>query len=215
MEYAREPARECRGETTARIGRVSRFGLRFPVITGHLGVAGLLRSTSSAVFGTRAYIALALASFSPDILDLLFALVGFCSPYGLYTHTLYSVVLQAAIIGAAAFLVSGSRAMGALFTSAVLLHLSADFITGRKLFLPGGEMVGLWVYENPPLDFLLEVPIVIVGWLLVRRSRRSAAWVTSGWVLAALLATQFVFDLTADPRLRKPNACFRSTTPEF
>ena len=33
--------------------------------------------------------------------------------------------------------------------------------------------------------------------------------------LLTLLAAQFVFDVTADPRLRKPNACFRSTTPEF
>lgn len=184
------------------------------MITGHLGVAGLLRSSSSVEFGTRVYIALALASFSPDLLELLFAIGGVCSPYGLYTHTLYSVLLQAAIIGAAAFLASGSRALGALFAMAVLLHLPGDFITGRKLFLPGGEMVGLKIYDKPALDFLLEVPIVVVGWLVVRR-RQSAAWVTSGWVLAALLAAQFVFDVTADPRLRKPNACFRSTTPEF
>ena len=185
------------------------------MITGHLGVAGLLRSTSSAEFGTRACIALALASLSPDILDLLFALVGFCSPYGLYTHTIWSVVLQAAVIGGAAFLISGSRPMGALFASAVLLHLSADFITGRKLFLPGGELVGLRVYDRPALDFLLEVPIALVGWLVMRRRKRSAAWATSGWVLAAVLATQLVFDATADARFRKPNACFRSTTPRF
>ena len=182
------------------------------MIIGHLGVAGLLRSTSRAEFGTRAYVALALASLSPDILDLLFALVGFCSPYGLYSHTLYSVVLQAAVIGVVAFLISGSRPMGALFASAVLLHLCADFITGRKLFLPGGELVGLRLYDKPALDFLLEVPIVILGWLVMRRRKRSVAWATSGWLLAALLATQFVFDLK-DPMLRKPNACFRSTIP--
>ncbi len=185
------------------------------MITGHLGVAALLRSSSSAEFRAPAYIALLLASVSPDVLDVSFALVGICSPYGLYTHTLYSVLLQAVIIGGVAFLVSGSSAVAAVFASAVLLHLPGDFITGRKLFLPGGEMIGLRVYDQPALDFLLEVPIVIVGWLVMRRSRRSAAWATSGWVLAALLAAQFVFDATADPRLRKPNACFRSTIREF
>ncbi|CAN5333003.1 hypothetical protein BH09GEM1_BH09GEM1_43210 [soil metagenome] len=185
------------------------------MITGHLGVAGLLRSFSGAEFRTRAYIALALASLAPDVLDLSFALIGFCSPYGLYTHTLYSVALQAAVVGSAVFLISGSRTMGLLFASAVLLHLPADFITGRKLFLPGGELIGLRVYDNPALDFLVEVPLVVAGWLVVRRTTRPAMRASSGWVLAGLLATQFVFDVTADPRLRKPNACFRSTTTRF
>jgi len=140
--------------------------------------------------------------------------VDFCSPYGLYSHTIFSVLLQAAILGGAAFLFFDSLAMGVLFASAVVLHLAADFFTGLKLMVPGGEFVGLNLYDRPWWDLALEVPLVVLGWLAARRvSERS--WMTSRWLLALVLGLQVFFDATHTGRLRKPTACFRSTTPEF
>ena len=185
------------------------------MITGHLGVAGLLRSTQGEKFGSAAFVALAVAALLPDLLDGVLFLVNVCSPYGLYTHTIFSVLLQSAAVGGAAFLVFDSRGMGAIFAAAVLLHLPADFFTGRKLFFPGGEMVGLNLYARPMWDFSLEVPLVVLGWVAARRSFRVQGWMTSAWLLALVLGVQIVDDATLARRLRKPTACFRSLTPEF
>ena len=149
------------------------------------------------------------------MLDGIFFLVGFCSPYGLYSHTIFSVLLQSAILGGAAFLVFDSRAMGVIFASAVVLHLGADYLTGQKLWVPGGEFVGLGLYDRPQWDFALEVPMVLLGWMASRRSSGERTWMTSAWVLVAVLAIQLLFDATSSRRLRKPSACFRSMTPEF
>lgn len=185
------------------------------MITGHLGVAGLLRSTQGDKFGKGAFVALAVASLFPDVLDAIFYLVDFCSPYGLYSHTIFSVLLQSAVLGGTAFLVSGSRAMGVLFASAVLLHLPADFITGQKLMYPGGEMVGLALYDRPRWDFALEMLLVVLGWMAARRYSRVRTWMTSAWLLAFVLGVQVLYDATHSRSLRKPTACFRSMTPEF
>ena len=185
------------------------------MITGHLGVAGLLRSTQGDKFGRGAFVALAVASLFPDLLDGVFFLVGFCSPYGLYSHTLYSVLLQSAVVGGAAFLVSGSRTMGLLFAVVVLLHLPADYFTGNKLMYPGGEMVGLNLYDRPAWDFVLEAPLVVLGWIAARRATTVRSWMTSPWLLALVLGVQLLNDATHSNRLRKPTACFRSMTPEF
>ena len=185
------------------------------MITGHLGVAGVLRATQGDKFGRGAFVALAVASLFPDVLDGVFFLVGFCSPYGLYTHTIHSVLLQSAVIGGAAFLYFGSRDVGLVFASAVLLHLAADYFTGQKLFVPGGEFVGLRLYDRHWWDFALEVLVVMLGWVAARRSSARFSWMASVWLLALVLAVQSFYDATQNRRLRKPTACFRSTTPEF
>lgn len=197
-------------------GRKRQLGVRSPVITGHIGIAGLLSATAKRKFGKGALAALAFASVSPDFLDALFFLVGFCSPYGLYTHTLYSVLLQAAVLGGAAFLLTGSRSMGGLYASAVLLHLAADLLTGQKILLPGGEMHGLYLYNHPIRDFVLESPLVLLGWLAARRSTFASTWMTSAGLLVPILLAQVVFDVTMHSRnTRKPTACFRASTPRY
>ena len=186
------------------------------MITGHLGVAGILRSTQGEKVGSVAFVALAVAALSPDVLDGVFVLIGSCNPYGLYTHTIFSVLLQSAVVGGAAFLAFDSRRLGVLFAAAVLLHLPADFLTGQKLMYPGGELVGLNIYERPWWDFALEVPLVVLGWLATRRSLQLRSWMTSAWMLALVLSVQAVFDAAShSPHTRKPTACFRSMTPEF
>ena len=182
------------------------------MITGHFGVTGLVRSASHAKMSPAVFIALVLASLAPDIADGLYAVLGICSPYGLYSHTVHAVVLEAAIVGGAAFLATRSRVTALTFAVVVLLHVPADYFTGRKLLLPGGELVGLLWYERPVYDFVLEVPTVLLGWWVLRLSGKAPRWATSVWVLAFVLIGQTAFDVVSSRRGRgvKPSACFRT-----
>ena len=180
------------------------------MITGHLGVAGIVRSLAHEEMSTGQLFAFALASFAPDIMDAAYFAFGICSPYGLYSHTVHAVVLQAAVIAGGAYLVTGSRVATVTIAAIVLLHIPADALTGRKLLLPGGEMTGLLLYDHPLYDFLLEVPSVGLGWWMLRRSGNAPRWVTSAGVLLLGLGVQAAFDvaLARSPRGFKPNACF-------
>jgi hypothetical protein len=150
-----------------------------------------------------------LASVAPDITDALYWVIGFCSPYGLYSHTIHAVVLEAALIGGVVLLVTGSRTMSLVFVIVVLLHVPADYITGRKLVVPGGEMVGLRLYDRPWLDWVLEVLIAVIGWWLLRRSGRAPRWAVSLWTLLMAVLLQTTLDALSTPRGGgfKPNAC--------
>lgn len=183
------------------------------MITGHLGVLGAAQSVSRAPSSSIALSALVIASFAPDILDAAYSVAGFCSPYGLYSHTVPAIAIETAIVAGVALLVTRSWATTLLFALVVVLHIPADFLTGRKLLWPGGEMTGLYWYDRPLEDFLLEVPTVLLGWWLLRRSGRAPRWATSVPVLTVVLLAQTAFDVEAarTGRGMKPSACFTDT----
>src|SRR4051812_7242275 len=112
------------------------------MLIGHAGVVAALRSFTTKPQGSAALIALILAAYAPDLLDAVLFLIGICSPYGLYSHTLPSVIVQAATIAGIAWLLSGSRSTTILFFVAVVLHAPADFLTGHKLVWPGADLMG-------------------------------------------------------------------------
>lgn len=175
----------------------------------HFGVALGLRSLEDARGGTAVVLALLGASLFPDLLDVGYYLIAICNPYGLYSHTIHAVGLQAAVVSGIAFLVTGSRATALLFAAVVLLHPLGDLVTGRKLVVPGGEMYGLRLYERPLLDFLLEASVVFGGWALVRRRRIVPSWATGYPFLVFMLTLLVAFGIrsaTRRPGL-KPNAC--------
>ena len=185
------------------------------MITGHLGLAAALRSTQRARATSLGFLALLLASIAPDVVDALYVPLGICNPYGLYSHTLHAVVLQAAVIGGATFLVTGSRGATLMFALVILLHIAADAITGIKLLVPGGEMIGLGLYAKPVLDFLIETPIAVAGWWLLRRSGRGPAWAVTRQAIFAVVLLQLAID--AAPTLigyrAKPNRCLEVPPP--
>lgn len=185
------------------------------MITGHFGVAAIAQSTLREPLRPLHLFLLFGASVAPDAVDVLYWLFGICSPYGLYSHTLHAVLLQAAVIGGVAFLVSGSWRMALLFVAVVLLHMPGDWITGQKLFAPGAEMMGLRLYDRPLWDWLLELPILLLGWLMLRRARTGPAWATSVYTLLFMMLVQTGFDLhgAATGRGVKPNACPRVEPP--
>ncbi|MEP7000269.1 MAG: hypothetical protein ABI969_07305 [bacterium] len=180
------------------------------MITGHFGVAGIARSVTRTKMNSGLFIAVALASLTPDILDGLYFALGICSPFGLYSHTLHAIVLEAAVVGGAALLITGSRVTALSFAVIIFLHIPADLITGHKLLLPGGEMIGLFWYEKPLFDFVLEVPTVILGWWVLRRRGLAPQWAASVWALTLVLLVQTTFDVlsTGSSRGVKPSACY-------
>ena len=181
------------------------------MITGHLGIAGMARSLSRAKTSSGLLVAFALASIAPDVMDVAYFALGICSPYGLYSHTLHAVILQAAIVAGAGYLTTRSPGTALGLGLIVLLHLPADFITGHKLLMPGGDMVGLNVYGRPFLDFLVEVPIALLGWWAMRRRATAPRWATSIWMFVLVVGIQTAFDATR--KGVKPSACFpRSAT---
>ena len=172
------------------------------MIVGHVGVAAATRS----VWQRASLPWLLVACGAPDLVDIAFAVAGVCNPYGLYSHTVPAAALLAAVIGGAALLITGSRATALASALMVLLHLPPDLVTGYKIFWPGGPMIGLYVYQHGLLDFLIEAPILIAGWWLLRRSRNAPVWATSVTVLVVLLAGQATLDIMVG-RSMKPSAC--------
>jgi hypothetical protein len=171
------------------------------VITGHLGVAAAARSR----WPVAPLLWLLPVAIAPDLLDVGYALSGVCSPYGLYSHTIPAAALLGAVLGGVAFLASGSRAAGLLTAALVLAHLPLDLVTGLKLYWPGGPLLGLHLYERPLLDFLIETPVLVGGWWLLRRSGRGPRWATMGAAVLGLVALQGAFDLLE--RGLKPTGC--------
>ena len=174
------------------------------MIAGHLGIAGAVHSTrrDSSLFWLLG------ASMAPDIVDALFVVAGSCNPYGLYSHTVPAAALIAALTGAIAYFATGQRATGVLAALLVLAHLPPDYVTGRKLFWPGGELYGLRLYEHPVADFALEALIATVGWWLVRRKSWAPRWATGWLALAAVILLQATLDVAgARGGGSKPTAC--------
>lgn len=174
------------------------------MIAGHLGIAGAVysgRRNSSLLW-------LLGASMAPDVVDALFVAAKICNPYGLYSHTFHAAALIAAVTGGMAFLATGQRSTGLLAALLVLAHLPPDYITGLKLFWPGGELLGLRLYNHPVADFALEALIAAGGWWLVRSREWAPRWATGWLALAALLALQGTLDIVGARRGGlKPSAC--------
>jgi hypothetical protein len=174
------------------------------VITGHLGVAAVANATRR----DSTLLWLLGATMAPDVVDALFVMAGSCNPHGLYSHTLPAAALVAAATGALAYLGTNQRATGLLAAALVLVHVPLDYITGYKLFWPGGELHGLRLYNWPVLDFLLEGVLTTIGWWMLRSRDWAPRWAVTRGALAALLLFQAVTDVVGYQRGGvKPSAC--------
>ena len=184
------------------------------MIFGHMGVVAALRATIRRPGGSYALMAMCVVAVLPDVLDVFYFVTGICSPFGLYSHTIPAIVLQGAVTGGLALLITDSLWLTLAFALLLPLHLAADFFTMRKLLWPGGELVGLNLYNHSALDLLLEVPVIAGGWWLLRRSGRGPSWAVGRGVLVAALVGQFSFDAYGfiSNRHIKPSTC-RSAEP--
>jgi len=176
------------------------------MIVGHLGVALAARG-----YWRRAPLFwLLAASVAPDAWDSVLAMAGICNPFGLYSHTGPAAAMLAATAGGFVFLLSGGgstgRSAGLVAAALVLVHLPLDYLTGNKLYWPGGELQGLRLYERPVIDFALESSLLLGGWFALRRDPRGPALATSRLALLLGIALQGAAALSPRTSL-KMSAC--------
>jgi hypothetical protein len=178
------------------------------MIVGHLGIASGARALDRREPGAAAPILwLAAASVAPDMVDGVLALGKYCNPEGLFSHSLPVVAILATLFGCAAFLHTRSSVTALLVAGLVVMHLPPDFITGRKVLWPDGPVVGLYIYRWSWLDFVVELPIIVGGWWMLRRTNFRPRLAVSVLALVALVSVQAAFDLSTQvngPRQQKP-----------
>lgn len=169
------------------------------MIVGHLGIAYGARALDKRGPDSAAPLPwLLAAAVAPDILDGLYSLRGYCNPDDVFSHSLPAVGILAALLGTAAFIRTRSATTALIVAALVVLHLPPDYLTGRKGLWPGGPVVGLYIYRWRWLDFLVEVPVIVAGWWMLRRTSFRPRWAVSVLALAAMIAVQLSFDVRAE-----------------
>lgn len=156
--------------------------------------------------GVRPRISIAVlvpVAFAPDWVEWILAVSG--RENRLVSHSLVSIAIAASVVA----LVYWAFSKSALDAAAVWLtyasHWPADFITGYKPTWPGGPVVGLGMYAHPVADIVIECVVILVCWLVYRRSlpprvqRSSIAWAMP----VGLMAMQIAFYAIQKPEVRE------------
>ena len=140
-------------------------------------------------------------AFAPDVIEFLFSQIGHRNRE--ISHSLISVAVGASIVALVYLLVSKDRTSAMVLWLTYASHWPADFITGVKPTWPGGPTVGLFLYQRPVADAVLESIMVIVCWLIYRASLPPASRkrVVGLLIPVGLVAMQLAFYAT--PSLRK------------
>ena len=131
---------------------------------GHAALALVAKSK-------RPTIALALlipVAFAPDWLKVIVAFLG--HPNRQLTHSLVSVGLGATLVALAYYASTRSSTDAAVLWLTYASHWPADYVTGIKPTWPGGPDVGLLMYGVQYADVTIESALVVVCWLIYRRS---------------------------------------------
>jgi hypothetical protein len=175
------------------------------MIVGHFGIAYGVRALDTREADARVSLLwLLAAAVAPDMLDGVFALQKYCNPDGVMSHSLPAVAILAAAFGVAAFLHTRNAKTALLVAGVVVLHLPPDYLTGRKGLWPGGPVAGLYMYRWPWLDLLVEVPVIVGGWWMLRKTRYTPRLAVSGLALAVMLTVQCSLDLQMQLRGPQP-----------
>ena len=131
---------------------------------GHAALALLVK-------GIRPRIPLAVlvpVAFGPDWIGWILSATGH-EPRVL-SHSLVSVAICATIVALIYWSFTRASVDACFVWLTYASHWPADFITGIKPTWPGGPDVGLLIYERPVVDVLVESAVVVLCWLVYRRS---------------------------------------------
>lgn len=161
---------------------------------GHVGVA----LGAKGIRSTLPLWALIIASQLPDWADATLCIAGMTSSTpGMLSHSFPAIGILTLIAGLA-YLAATRDVIGSSFIGLLVVsHALGDYITGTKPTWSGGPMIGLQLYHQPAIDFVLEAAVILVGWMLYRatftRDRRNSREVFS--ILGVLLALQLAADI--------------------
>jgi multisubunit Na+/H+ antiporter MnhB subunit len=134
------------------------------VYAGHAALALLAK-------GIRPRISLAVlvpVAFGPDWIGWFLSETG--RDPRVLSHSLVSVAMCATVVALIYWSFTRAPVDACFVWLTYASHWPADFITGIKPTWPGGPDVGLLVYNNPALDMLVESTVVVLCWLVYRRS---------------------------------------------
>lgn len=166
---------------------------------GHAALATLAK-------GVRPRIPLALlipVAFAPDWIEWLLGAVDRHNRE--LSHSLVSIGIGATVVAIVYLLVTraGVDAMTVWLT--YVSHWPADFITGQKPTWPGGPIVGLFLYRHQAIDGIIECTVVLLCWLVYRRSLpvESRSRALGLLIPVGLIAMHMAFLATSNPALRK------------
>ncbi len=170
------------------------------MITGHIALSyfagGRLRE--------RRLLWLVGAGLAPDIVDVGLALADVCSPYGLYSHTIPALAIEAVLAAAICWIMTRDRRVAAAAIALVLVHLPLDFVTGTKAFWPYAPLVGMDLYRFPVADLAIELPMVILGWMYARRELANARFWLTKPTIVALVALQCFLNVSKYMSIQAP-----------
>ncbi|HEY2848299.1 MAG TPA: hypothetical protein VGI97_00350 [Gemmatimonadaceae bacterium] len=166
------------------------------MMVGHFGIAYGVRSLDKRQVDARVPLLwLLAAAVAPDLVDAIYALDKYCNPDGVLSHSIPAVMILAVLFGVGAYLHTRSVTTALFVTGMVMLHLPPDYITGLKALWAGGPVIGLYIYRWPWLDALVEIPVIIGGWWMLRRTECRPRIFVSGLALTAMLAVQVAMDM--------------------
>ena len=88
----------------------------------------------------------------------------------MWSHSIPIVAALAFVLALAAYLLTSSGQVAALTGAVTVSHVLADYVTGLKPTWPGGPVIGLRLYAHPLGDLVVETVVLVIGWLVYRRS---------------------------------------------
>jgi hypothetical protein len=156
---------------------------------GHVGIALAGKGYRNAI----PLWLLLLATQLPDWADAVACTSGTSSPPSeMLSHSLPAVAVLATVLALLYYVAARDTGSAAFVGLIVVSHMVADYATGLKPTWPGGPRIGLELYHRPAIDFALEAAVIVIGWLIYKRSlspeRRSSG--TIKLMLACLLILQ-------------------------
>ena len=106
----------------------------------------------------------------------------------MWSHSVPVVAALAAVLSLTSYLLTGDRGVTVLTGAVAVSHVLADYVTGLKPTWPGGPTIGLALYSHPLGDLAVETAVLVLGWVLYRRSLPPESRSSSlTWVLLVML----------------------------
>lgn len=166
------------------------------MFAGHAAIATFVK-------GKRPRIQLAVlipVAFAPDWIKLVGEAGG--NTNAATSHSLVSVAIGATVVALIYYAATRSAADAGVVWLTYASHWPADFITGLKPTWPGGPTVGLMLYAHPVADVAIESVLIIVCWLVYRRSLPEVAQkrALNYLVPIGLIGMQILFDAIQVPQ---------------
>jgi hypothetical protein len=144
-------------------------------------------------------------AFAPDWVQWTIAAAGGPLNPSL-SHSLVSVLIGATVAAAVYWAIARSRWDALVVWLTYVSHWPADFVTAIKALWPNGPAVGLDLYRYPAADVVVESIVVLLCWIVYRRSLASEARTKRiGWLIpVGLLALQIGFVVIQNPAVKQP-----------